>query len=203
MQHTRRLFAFLILLSLHPDFRTLGKDTPEKTPAGWGYVRGHNVEVAPRPGARKADFVLRPGALVGLWKWQNKQGTRWAQIHVVNLENSKPVDGWVDTSLIEELPFDKFPSDAELKRAMGGDFLDDSTASHTQITRFLVQQRNAGPALFALLRRLWSPPHGWWLSSPMQGSTSPVLRSNFLPRRSTRASPPSKCATCWAMATSA
>jgi len=147
MQHTRRLFAFLILLSLHPDFRTLGKDTPEKTPAGWGYVRGHNVEVAPRPGARKADFVLRPGALVGLWKWQNKQGTRWAQIHVVNLENSKPVDGWVDTSLIEELPFDKFPSDAELKRVMGGDFLDDSTASHTQITRFLVQQRNAGPAL--------------------------------------------------------
>jgi hypothetical protein len=100
-----------------------------------------------KPGQRIADLVLRPGALVGLWKWQSKQRTRWAQIHVLNLENFKPVDGWIDTSLIEELPADKFPSDAELKRVLGGDFLDDYTASHTQITRFLVQQRNASPAL--------------------------------------------------------
>jgi hypothetical protein len=143
-----RLLALLALLNLHLDFRAVAKETPEGNPAGWGYVRGRDVQVVPKPGHRGAGLVLlQRGALVGLWKWQSKQGTRWAQVHVVNLENLKPVDGWIDTSQIDELPLDKFPSDAELKRMLGGDFLEDYTASHTQITRFLVQQGSASPAL--------------------------------------------------------
>jgi hypothetical protein len=92
-------------------------------------------------------MLLSRGALVALWKWEDKQGTRWGRVHVLNLANLKPVDGWIDSSQIEELPLDRFPLDAELKRQLGGDFLDDATASHTQITRFLVQQRSASPAL--------------------------------------------------------
>jgi len=151
MQQTCRMFAFLIILGLYPGFRAAAKDAPENNPAGWGYVRDRNVDVVSRPGQQKADLVLRPGALVGLWKWQNKQGTRWAQIHVVNLENFKPVDGWVDASLIEEQPLEKSPSDAELRGMIGGEFLDDYTASHTRITRFLVPRGNASPTLICFV----------------------------------------------------
>lgn len=159
MRLTRRLLAFLILLNLHLASRAAGKETQERIPAAWGYVRGREVEVAPRPRESKAGLVrLRQGALVALWKWESKQGTRWAQVHEVNLENLKPVDGWIDSSQIQELPLDKFPSDATLRKLLGGDLLDDYTASHTQIMRFLVQQRGAGPALvcFVLSRLLTS-----------------------------------------------
>jgi hypothetical protein len=152
MRFTRPLSAFLILLSMHFGFRAMGKETPEENPIGWGYVRGKAVEVAPKPHQHKPGPVrLGRGALVPLWKWENKQGTRWAQVHVVNLENLKPVDGWIESSQIEELSPDKFPTDAALRHLLGGVFLDDYTASHTQITRFLIQQGSAGPALICFI----------------------------------------------------
>ena len=152
MQITCRLLAFLIFLSPHLDFRAVAKETPEGGPVGWGYVRGRDIAVVPRPGHRGAGVaLLRRGALVGLWKWQNKQKTRWAQVKVVNLENLRPVDGWIESSQIEEFPPDKFPTDAALLKLLGGDFLDDFTAPRTEITRFLVQQRSAGPALICFI----------------------------------------------------
>jgi hypothetical protein len=148
MRLTRQLLAFLILINLHLASRTIAKEAPERIPAAWGYVRGREVEVVAKPGQSKKGLVrLGPGSLVALWKWENKQGTRWAQVHVVNLENLRPVDGWIDSNRIQEFPLDKFPTDAAVRKLLGGEVLEDYTASHTQIMRFLVQQRSTGPAL--------------------------------------------------------
>lgn len=152
MRFTRGLWVFLILLSVPLDVRARGKETPTENPIGWGYVRGDAVAVAPKSHLRKASPVrLGRGALVPISKWESKKGTRWARVHVVSLADREPVDGWIESSEIEEIPFDKFPTDAALRQLLGGDLLDDYAAAHSQITRFLVQRGNTGPALVCFI----------------------------------------------------
>jgi len=143
--------AFLVLLSGCLHFPAMGKETPKENPIAWGYVRSQ-AGVALKTNHHQAGPVrVGRGALVPVWKWEDKQGKHWAHVRVIRLDNLQPVDGWIESTQIEEVALAKFPTDAVLLRQLGGEFLDDYTSAHTQIARFLVQEGSSGQALICFL----------------------------------------------------
>jgi len=175
MRRAQTLLVLLVLLSGPLVLLAIGKETPKENPVAWGYVRGEAI-VTLRPGSRAAapapereaegseglaaaralgrragPVRVGRGALLPILKWEDKKGARWARVRVVNLNSLEPVNGWIESSQIEEVALAKYPTDAALLRLLGGDFLDDYAFTHTQVVRFVMQQGSAGPALLCFL----------------------------------------------------
>jgi hypothetical protein len=78
-------------------------------------------------------------------------------VRVTDLSTLDPVDRWVDSSQVEITPIDRFPSDEELLRQLGGEYQDDVTASKMTVARWLVRQGNSGTALVCFVASMLLP----------------------------------------------
>lgn len=142
----------LLCVLVHFPFGVSAKDVKPEKPVGWGYVRRARLEVRSKPTHRGTSITrLGQGALVPVWRLQSKRGESWAQVRGLDLVTLTPKVGWVESSQIEVLSADRFSADAELFRLLGGAYLEDFTAAHTEIARFLLRQRDRDPTLVCFI----------------------------------------------------
>lgn len=147
MKH-RAGWTLLILLAAVPGVARSKK--PLQT--SWGYVPSGPVVVYARPSAKNPGALrLGRGALVALFETKARNGGRWAEVGAVDPATLEPVQGWVDASLIQTFPLEAFPADAQLLEEMGGEYLQDFAAEHTEFARYLVKQGGGKVALVCFL----------------------------------------------------
>ena len=131
---------------------SLGKEKERPKPTAWGYVRGQGAEARLQTSGNKPALTrLGHGTLAAVLDSGSKGSGSSVRIGVVDPATLSPQTGNVDSSQIEILPLDKFPSDAELLRLVGGRFLDDLIAAGTTVARFLLRQGDQPPVLLCLL----------------------------------------------------
>jgi hypothetical protein len=135
------------------------KARKEKPPlAGWGHVVTGPVNVYPKRSAgKKVSTSLDSGALVPILKTKQSGGKEWAKIQAVLPSTLEEVTGWVEASQIKILPADRFPPDSELLDAMGGKYLEDSTAQHARLARYLAHRGNREPSLVCYVGSAFLP----------------------------------------------
>jgi len=144
------VMMLLTCLSFIPGSFGKEKETPK--PTAWGYVRGQGVEARLQTSGNKPALTrLGHGALVTVLDPGAKGSSSSVRIGAVDPATLSPQTGNIDLSQIEIMPLDKFPSDAELLRLVGGRFLDDLIAAGTTVARFLLRQGDQPPALLCLL----------------------------------------------------
>ena len=147
----RRPFLCALLLSLaglHTLMVASAEDAKPVAPSGWIYVGDSTHKLASRPGhwTDKAPALTR-GTLAPVLKVQEKGGTKWAQVHILDLATASPLVGWVEVDQAEISPADAYPKDSALLGQIGGSSADDFFAQHTEIARFLVRQGAGSPIL--------------------------------------------------------
>jgi len=91
-------------------------------------------------------------------------------LRITDLSTLNPVDAWVDPSKVEIVPIDRFPSDQELLRQLGGEYQDDFTASKVAVARWLVKEGNSGTALVCLVASVVLPASRLVAFLPAQGN---------------------------------
>ncbi len=140
MRRVRFLLAVIcVALSAVHGLPAAEKTAPAFT--NWGYIREGPLDVHSRPSAgKRPSMQLYRGALVEIWKTTDRGGTQWAQVRVLSLAKLDFETGWVDASRLDLFPAKQFPRDPEILRLLGGTYLDDFTAEHAVIARWLVQQ---------------------------------------------------------------
>jgi len=148
MRFRHLLLGLLLFAGLRLTWDAHPKEIKTEKPIAWGYVWSGPLELRPKPTPRSAGFArLAAGTLAPVLKLDSKQGTKWTRVRVLDLTKLTPQEGWVESSQMELLPSERFPADADLLRQLGGAYLDDFAASHTDIARFLVRQGKADPVL--------------------------------------------------------
>jgi hypothetical protein len=147
------------------------KQTESKKFIGWAYARTGPLEVYSKPGSRNPGLArFRRGALAPVLKLESHAGKTWARVSVLDLATLTPQPGWVESDQAELLPFERFPTDSELLRQLGGAYLDDVTASHAQIARFLVRRGSLEPALVCFISSQSLPSERLAAFIPVQGA---------------------------------
>ncbi len=68
-------------------------------------------------------------------------------LRITDLATLNPVDGWVDSSQVEIVPLDRYPSDEEILRQLSIEQKNDFTTPQVAVSRWLVKQGDAGRAL--------------------------------------------------------
>ena len=96
---------------------------------------------------QKVTRNLARGALLPVFKTKEKHGVELAQVGALNLETGSSELGWVEINAADLKPPESYPLDSELLRLLGAPYLDDFTAEHTDIARFLVRQAQGPPVL--------------------------------------------------------
>jgi hypothetical protein len=151
----KRSPRFFILVIVACSFAVAGpraKEQEAPKPTGWCYVSKGPVDVRPKASDRRAAVArLGRGALAPAFEVKDAGGKRWTRIQAVEPAKLTPVLGWVDSSQVETLPLSQFPTNAELLKLLGGTYLDDFTAAHTAVARFLVRQGAQEPAMVCFL----------------------------------------------------
>ncbi len=149
----RAAFPALALVAyFHSAPAALEKEEKPAAPTSWGYVSNGPVDLRRAPSARKsAVALLERGALVPILQVKSKEAAHWALVRVVDPGKLNPKTGWVEANQLETLPLERFPADADILKLLGGAYLEDYTASQTQIARFLVRQGRRDPALVCFL----------------------------------------------------
>jgi hypothetical protein len=141
----------VLILTLSP--RTTGKEKQKEerlppAPVGWICLeKGTSDLLVPQPDFQKDTRHLMRGTICPVYKLKEKRGAQWAQVRAFNFDTGITQTGWLETNQARILPIDTYPADAEVLRALGAPFLDDFAADHTDVTRFLVHQGQAPPAL--------------------------------------------------------
>jgi hypothetical protein len=69
------------------------------------------------------------------------------QVGALNLRTGSSELGWVEITPTELQPVETYPPDSELLGLLGAPYLEDFTAEHTDVARFLVRQALGPPAL--------------------------------------------------------
>jgi hypothetical protein len=138
---------FLAALFLLPAHGAAKKKKVE-APIGWGYAAGGSLEIRPSfLNKNKPVVKLGKGALVSILEEKSDKSKPSMKVRAVNPATLEPVTGWADSSGIERQPTSEYPSDQELLKQLGGEYLQDFTASNAEIARFLLRQGNQPPAL--------------------------------------------------------
>jgi hypothetical protein len=146
----RQTFVSLLsfLVCLHAVIAFSAEEDKGPQPIGWIYVKADVLDMTLKPGARKDKSEhLTYGTLAPVFKITEKNGMKWAQIRILNLSTARPQVGWVESDRAEILPADSYPSDADLLGRLGEPYVDDFTARHTDVARFLVRQEQSAPLL--------------------------------------------------------
>jgi hypothetical protein len=147
------------------------KDSDCRQPIAWCYVQEGSLELVQRTlGRRTKPLSVGRGALVPVLRTESKNGRKRAMLRITNLSTLNPVDAWVDSSKVEIVPIDRFPSDEELLRQLGGEYQDDFTVSKVALARWLVKQGNSPPALLCFLASFVLPASRLVAFLPAQGN---------------------------------
>jgi hypothetical protein len=137
----------LALQLLHPAV-VAAKEKKAEVPVGWGYASHGPIDVRPGFLKRTTPIVrLGRGALVGILEDKSGNGKSSLKVRAVNPASLETVTGWVEAGSIDRLPLDQYPSDQDLLKQIGGEYLQDFTASNARIIRFILQQGKQEPAL--------------------------------------------------------
>ncbi|MFZ0962181.1 MAG: hypothetical protein WAO35_14870 [Terriglobia bacterium] len=149
---TRLLIALLVVAAFLPravaakENKQTGPHPP--TPIGWLNLQaGSRKLMVPEPDLQKATRTLSRGALIPAFKTKEKHGVKFAQVRALNLNTGTSELGWVEMKADDLNPPGSYPLDSELLRWLGAPYLDDFTAEHTDIARFLVRQPQGPPAM--------------------------------------------------------
>jgi hypothetical protein len=141
-----RILAFLLVAGI----ATAKEKKPIQT--GWAEVVDAAVEVHSKPSTGKKVLAhLGAGALVGTFDTKRSHDVEWTQVHVANLGTLELVAGWVESSRLKMFPTDRFPSDADIEKLLGGVYLEDINTRYLQIARYLVPRAHQEPALAAYI----------------------------------------------------
>ncbi len=134
------------------------QDRVSRQPIAWCYVQEGPLDLMQRAlGRRTKPLRVGRGALVPVLRTESKKGKNRAMLRITDLSTLNPVDVWVDPSKVEIVPIDRFPSDEELLRQLGGEYQDDFTASKVTVARWLVKQGSSGEALVCFVASLVLP----------------------------------------------
>lgn len=148
MKTTRGLQVLVLVVDFFLGLSAYPKEAKQEAPVAWAFTRnGAEVRRSPSKG-KPAIARLGRGALVHLFKTDSKG---WTSVRAVEPAKLNAQMGWVESDQIEVLPLGQFPTDAELLKQMGGAFLEDYTASHTTLARYLLRRGGLGPALVCFL----------------------------------------------------
>jgi hypothetical protein len=152
MRFKTLILILLVIAAVSPLTEADGKEKPPPKPINWGYAAGAPVEVRKKASTGAKSIVrLERGALLPVFEVKRKGSSNWARVRAVDPANLTPSMGWVDAGQVEILPIDRFPSDADLLKSLGGVYLDDFTAAKTALARFLAHQAGREPLLVCLL----------------------------------------------------
>jgi hypothetical protein len=147
--HRQTLVALLALLvCLRPVIATCAEEDKQPRPIGWIYVKADALDLTAKPRARKnkSDHLAR-GTLAPVFKMTEKNGVKWAQVRILNLATMRAQVGWVESDQADVLPPDSYPLDTDLVGKLGEPYVDDFTAKHTDVARFLVRKGPGAPLL--------------------------------------------------------
>ena len=124
------------------------KQTGPPAPIGWlDLHKGSRDFSVSLPDLQKVTHNLARGALLPVFKTKEKRGAKFAQVGALNFGTGSSELGWVEINSSDLKPPESYPLDSELLRLLGAPYLDDFTAEHTDIARFLVRQAQGPPAL--------------------------------------------------------
>jgi len=150
---TTRILVALLLASA-PLPQGLGAKEKRPTepqppgPIAWLDLHTHSRDFSVSLGdLRKVTRNLPRGALLPVFKTKEKHGVKLALAGALNLETGSSELGWVEVKPGDLKPPESYPLDSELLRLLGAPYLDDFTAAHTDIARFLVRQAQGPTAL--------------------------------------------------------
>jgi len=166
----RILMTALLFIACTFSLTASAREAKQPTPIGWIYVKSGSLTLLPRMGPikGKASKVLQ-GTLVPVFDLKEKGGAKWARVRTLSLAAAALQDGWVDSTETTLLPPEAYPPDAELLKLVGGAYLDDITAAHISIARFLVPQGPGAPLLLCYLYGSGLPTAKLVAFAPSQG----------------------------------
>ncbi len=179
--HRQTLVALLVLVvCLHPAIAASAEEDKQPPPIEWIYLRASALDMTAKPGARKgrAEHLAR-GTLAPVFKTTEKDGVKWAQVRILNLATTRPQVGWVESDHADVLPPDSYPSDAELLGRLGTPYVDDFTAKHTDVARFLVRKGPGAPLLLCYVFARPLPTAKLVVFTPSQGRFLPGASLDF------------------------
>jgi hypothetical protein len=181
MPHLRPLALLLLLFCLHPGIAASAEDNHQPAPLGWVYLRDGMHELTSRPGKHKEKSDhLTQGALAPVLKITERGGVKWAQIRILNLGTASSQTGWLEEAgPADILPAENYPPDADLLRQLGAPYLDDFTAEHTKVARFLVRQDPRPPLLLCYVFADPLPTAKLVVFTPSQGKYLPGASLDF------------------------
>jgi hypothetical protein len=157
------LLLFLIAVPAFPRAKQ-----PAQT--SWGYVASGPVEVYERTSFKKQPkLLLERGALVAVFETKKHGSKQWAQVLAVDPATLESVQGWLDASRIRTVPLEEFPTDQELLRELGGQYLQDFVAAHTEFARYLIHRSGGKTALVCFLGSAFLPQSRLQVFEPEQG----------------------------------
>lgn len=122
--------------------------TAPASPIGWLNLQSgaRQLSVADQD-TKKAVRRIPRGEVVPVFQTKEKRRIELARVASLNLATDKTEMGWVEIRPADVEAPDKYPRDSELLRSLGGTYLDDESAAHTEIARFLVRQAHGPPVL--------------------------------------------------------
>jgi hypothetical protein len=149
----RILIALLVTAAL--PWTGAAKDKKHAGPApllGWLHVQSSTRKLlVSEKDLQKVSRTLPQGALLPVLRTEEKHGLQLAQVGALNFQTGSMELGWVEITPKELIPPESYPMNSELLQLLGGLYLDDLTAAHTDIARFLVRQAQGPPALLCYL----------------------------------------------------
>jgi hypothetical protein len=173
--------GFVTIIGAMAVRRLPAKESEHRQPIAWCYVREGPLELVRKTvGRRTGSLSLSRGMLAPVLKTESKAGRMRAMLRLTDLETLNPVEGWVDSSQAEIIPFERFPSDAEVMRQVSIEPPNGSTGRSGGVARWLVKQGDSGPALLCFAAAFGQPisrliaflpeegkyVHGAWLEFP-------------------------------------
>ena len=135
--------------------------------------------MVPGSDLQKVTRMLTQGMLLPVFKTKEKHGKELAQVGAFNLNTGNSELGWVEIKSSELKPPDSYPVDSELLRSLGEPYLEDFTAEHTDISRFLVRQAQGPPALLCYVVTMPLSMAKLVIFTPSQGKYSPGAALNI------------------------
>lgn len=148
------LLALMAIMAAYPTLATTNETNSlgSRIPIGWLDLHaGPRDASIPGHDLQKSTRRLFQGALLPVFKTREKHKQEFAQVGLLNLNTGNAELGWVEMNPAELKAPESYPTDSELLRLLGGAYLEDFTADHTHIARFLMLQGQSRPALLCYL----------------------------------------------------
>jgi hypothetical protein len=117
------------------------KEAGPVLPIGWLYLHdGPRDFSVSKEDLQKSTRPLPRGSLVPVFKTKVKDGSTYGRVAALNPQTGLAEVGWVKIDPAELKPQPSYPPDDDLTPLLGSPYLDDITAKHTDMARFLVHQ---------------------------------------------------------------